>query len=217
MEPKLNILYEDNHLIVVFKRAGLLTQGDSSGDVSLMDEVKEFIKKRDKKPGNVFLGLVHRLDRPVSGLVIFGKTSKGASRISEEFRERTVKKIYHAWVEGLFSEANKKKVLRDVIRHNGKDYPAELSYEVIDEDQNKKISLVKITLGTGRHHQIRRQMSSINHPIVGDTQYGASDISEGNNLKQKGRILLSATELHFCTTVSRENVTVSIPLSSSFQ
>src|SRR3989338_9323531 len=100
----LRVLYEDNHLIAVYKLAGVLVQGDITGDRSLMDEVKEYLKEKYNKPGNVFLGLVHRLDRNVSGIVLFARTSKGASRLSEQFRNREVIKIYHALVEGIIKE-----------------------------------------------------------------------------------------------------------------
>ncbi len=110
---KLQVLYEDNHLIAVNKPAGMLTQGDDSGEVSLMDEVRNYLKEKYQKRGNVFLGLLHRLDRNVSGIVLFAKTSKGASRLSEQFRNHTIKKIYHAWVEGI--PKNQKAVLKNYL------------------------------------------------------------------------------------------------------
>jgi 23S rRNA pseudouridine1911/1915/1917 synthase len=109
------ILYEDNHLIAVYKPAGILVQGDKSGDISMIEEVKMYLKNKYQKPGNVFLGLIHRLDRNVDGIVLFAKTSKGASRISEQFRNHSVKKEYHAWVHGIVKE--KTGILINYIKH----------------------------------------------------------------------------------------------------
>ncbi len=180
---KLNVLYEDNHLIVVEKPAGMLVQADKTGDLSLMDEVKKYLKEKYKKPGNVFLGLVHRLDRPVGGVVLFAKTSKGASRLSAQFRERTVEKYYYAVVLGKMEEKSgtivsflKKDETRNVAEVYEKETPgskrAELFWETVLS--GKKNTLLKIKLGTGRAHQIRAQLASINHPILGDIKYGAS-------------------------------------------
>lgn len=208
------ILYEDNHLIAVYKPANMLVQGDVTGDVCLMDEVKKFLKEKYQKTGNVFLGLLHRLDRPVQGIVLFAKTSKGASRLSEQFRDHTIQKIYHAVVSGepkktgtlvhwILKDENKNKVevfdreTRGALR-------AELSYEVVNT--NNKHSLVKIALKTGRPHQIRAQFSKLGHPLVGDTKYGGE--------KNKD-LLLCATELNFdtATTGERQKVTAVIPFS----
>ena len=114
MDPK--VLYEDNHLIAVYKPAGTLVQGDKSGDISMMEEVKTYLKNKYSKPGNVFLGLIHRLDRNVDGIVLFAKTSKGASRVSEQFREHTVEKIYHARVTGIVKEKNR--TLVNYLKHD---------------------------------------------------------------------------------------------------
>ncbi|MCX6781738.1 MAG: RluA family pseudouridine synthase [Candidatus Magasanikbacteria bacterium] len=178
----LKVLYEDNHLIAVFKPAGVLVQGDKTGDLCLMDEVKKYLKEKYAKTGNVFLGLIHRLDRPVSGIVLFAKTSKGASRLSEQIRNHDFKKEYQALVEGV--PKNKKDtqinyLLHDEKTNKAKIYDAkqegaqlaELSYEVIEN--RGKNSLLKIDLKTGRHHQIRAQLAHIGHPIVGDIKYGA--------------------------------------------
>ena len=173
----LKVLYEDNHLIAVYKPAGVLTQPDSSHEEDLMSAVKKYLKEKYRKPGNVFLGLVHRLDRPVFGIVLFAKTSKGASRLSEQFRNGAIEKIYHAVVEGKFPE--KKGML---VNYLGKDIKkkkaiaggekrAELSYEVIKS--NDKYSLLKIRLHTGKFHQIRAQLSLAGFPITGDIKYGA--------------------------------------------
>lgn len=209
----LKVLYEDNHLIAVFKPAGILVQGDETGDICLMDEVKEYLKKKYNKPGNVFLGLLHRLDRPVSGIVLFAKTSKGASRLSEQFRNHQTEKIYQALVEGELK--NKKRALVNYLKKDEKknfvtvyDKPtegalkAELDYEFI-----KKIgknSLIKIILKTGRPHQIRAQFSHLGHPLLGDVKYGS---------KQKylpGAIALCATNLKFKTTTSNEEIDLKI-------
>ncbi len=212
----IQVLYEDNHLVAVYKPLGLLVQGDKSGDVCLMDEVKEYLKHKYDKPGNVFLGLVHRLDRNVQGIVLFAKTSKGASRLSEQFRQHTVEKIYHAVVVGR-PQKNKDTLLHwlkkdenanrtTVYNQKTKDtQEAQLSYEVIKS--NKNYSLLKIKLGTGRSHQIRAQLSFIGCPIVGDIKYGAPEVLPDH------AIMLAATSLSFdlATGEERKNVSVSVP------
>ena len=210
----LKILYEDNHIIVVYKPAGVLAQGDETGEESVFDLVKKYIKEKYKKPGNVFLGLVHRLDRPVSGIMVFAKTSKGASRLSEQFRNHEVEKTYHAVVLG---KMDRKKGL--IISHLKKDKDknktfvrqsadrdtkeSELSYEVVESDS--KFSLLKIKPLTGRSHQIRAQLSSVGHPIVGDIKYGAKDSLPDNS------IMLSATGLIFKKAAGDEFVNLKIP------
>ena len=176
------ILFLDNHLIAVYKPAGVLTNADSSESKSLIDEVKSWIKTEFKKPGNVFLGLVHRLDRNVSGVVLFARTSKAASRLSKQFREKTTKKIYQAIVEGkpepqqafLSHHLRKEKSLKSTIfkRSGENTQNAELEYKII-EDYSRS-SFLEIKLHTGRFHQIRAQMAFIGHPIMGDQKYGAS-------------------------------------------
>jgi len=207
----LNVLYEDNHLIAVFKPAGVLVQGDETGDRSLMDDVKEYLKEKYNKPGNVFLGLIHRIDRPVSGVVLFAKTSKGASRLSEQFRDHKAKKVYEAWVEGVprqnqgtlidnvihFEKGNVGKVVRRGARGAER---AELSYEVVES--KLKFSKLKINLRTGKHHQIRIQLSHMGNPVVGDRKYG------GKYLLPEGEILLRAIEISFHTATSEEKITV---------
>ena len=168
---QIKVLYEDNHIIAVYKPSGVLTQGDKSGKKSLMDAVKEYLKEKYKKPGNVFLGLVHRLDKPVSGIVLFGKTSKGSARLSEQFRNHTIQKIYHGIVMGKLEKQKgeiKEKVkkisffakglagkdeseLLEEIKKATKTRTAELSYEVLDS--NDKYSLIKIMPKTVRFHQ----------------------------------------------------------------
>ncbi len=219
MIESIKVLYEDNHLIAVYKPAGILVQGDKSGDISMIEEVKMYIKKKYDKPGNVFLGLVHRLDRNVDGIVLFAKTSKGASRISEQFRNHSVKKEYHAWVHGIVKAENS--VLVNFLKHDeNKNYAevfdteisgadrAELSYELIKTEG--EFSLLKIILKTGRHHQIRAQLSHIGHPIVGDSKYG-SDIKLAEQ-----KIALTATSLSFETATTKEQkvITLEIPLKT---
>ncbi len=169
---KLTILYEDNHLIAVYKPAGILVQADWKGERTLMDEVKDYLKEKYQKSGNVFLGLIHRLDRPVSGIIIFAKTSKGASRLSEQFRDRTVQKVYQAIVQGI-PTPNKGLLRHYLLKDESKnktqvfDEPHEhaqeatLSYTVLKT--NTKKALVEIILGTGRSHQIRAQMAHFLH------------------------------------------------------
>lgn len=212
----IKVLYEDNHLIAVYKPAGTLVQGDKSGDISLLDEVRAYIKDKYQKPGNVFLGLIHRLDRNVDGVVLFAKTSKGASRLSEQFRNHTVQKVYHAWVHGTVKM--EKGTLVNFLKHDenqnktevfdnetrGADR-AELAYEVVKTDGD--FTLLKIILKTGRHHQIRAQLSHIGHPIVGDYKYGS------NKKLDDQRIALTATSLEFetATTGERRVVETDVP------
>lgn len=181
---KLNILYEDNHIIVVFKPAGILSQADKTGDDDMLTLIKKYIKEKYKKPGNVYLGLVHRLDRQVSGIMVFAKTSKAASRLSEEIRNNKMHKKYRAIIHGYLDKKegtlinrieklDNKKVLIDTP--SGKE--AILNYKVIKEKNN--LSLVDIDLVTGRYHQIRIQFASINHSLLGDYLYNKMDT---NNL-----------------------------------
>lgn len=216
MSTTLHILYEDNHVIAVFKLAGVLVQADDSGDICLMDQVKQHLKDVYHKPGNVFLGLIHRLDRPVAGIVIFGKTSKGASRLSAQFRDRSVSKTYHALVEGELS--HHKDVLvhfiskdRDKNKVTVYDHEmmgasrAELSYEVCESGHG--VSLVQVVLKTGRPHQIRSQFAHIGHPLVGDVKYGAR-----TSLPDRS-IALVASSLAFDTPVGGERVVIALSQS----
>ena len=183
---KLDILYEDNHIIVVFKPAGVLSQADKSGDVDMLTIIKSYLKEKYNKPGNVYLGLVHRLDRPVSGIMVFAKTSKAASRLSEEIRNNKMHKKYLAIIHGYLDvkegtlvnrieKLDNKKVLIDTPK--GKE--AVLNYKVIKEKNN--LSLVDINLVTGRYHQIRLQFASINHPLYGDYLYNKK-VLQGHEL-----------------------------------
>ena len=212
-DPSLDILYLDHHLIAVRKPAGILTQSDDSGGVSLMDQVKDWIKTEDKKPGKVFLGLVHRLDRPVSGIVVFARTSKGASRLSEQFRKQTTKKIYRALVEGtpqsqqasLTHYLRKEKSLKATVfpRATPNTKEALLDYEVVETLQNT--SLLDIHLHTGRFHQIRAQLAFIGHPIVGDKKYGA------HSALPEGQIALHAMRMLFNHPTSKEKIIIDCP------
>lgn len=220
---KLEILYEDNHLIAVYKPAGLLVQGDHSGDPTLIDEVKYYLKQKYNKPGNVFLGMVHRLDRPVSGIVIFGKTSKGASRISEQIRKHTIQKVYHALVFGVPKEGRgtlinylKKDTDKNFVRVYDTPAPgalrSELDYEVVESKNGK--SIVKILLKTGRPHQIRTQLSHIGCPIVGDVKYGAPKQIDIETYGEKHTMLaLCATSLTFklATIDEEKKIEIDIP------
>lgn len=208
----IKVLYEDNHLIAVKKPAGILVQAGDKDKVNLLDEVKKYLKDKYNKEGNVFLGLVHRLDKPVSGIVVFAKTSKGASRLSEQFRNREVKKIYTAIVEGElkssghlihFLKKDPDKLVSLVEKEEKKDFQkAELSYIILKS--NKNSSLIEINLKTGRFNQIRAQFSHIGHPIMGDKLYNGS--------RQEGLsgIGLCATEIEFKTATTDEIIKIKI-------
>ena len=210
----IKVLYEDNHIIAVFKPAGMLTQADITGDVCLMDEVKKYLKEKYKKSGNVFLGLLHRLDRNVCGIVLFAKTSKGASRLSEQFRNHTIEKIYHAVVIGKPKESRgvlvnylakdeDKNIVEVFVESSPDAKRAELEYEVIKS--NEKFSLLKIKIKTGRSHQIRVQLADIGCPILGDTKYGAK-----KSLPDKS-LALAATQISFKLVTKNEVKTISVP------
>lgn len=178
---KRQIIWEDNHFILINKPAGILVQGDKTGDLCLLDFVKAFIKERDAKPGNVFLGLIHRLDRPVSGLVMLAKTGKGLTKMSEVFRLHGVKKIYHAVTRNRFAvEAGE---LRHFHKKDGKNHVAKLYDKEVSGSKEAVLDyklrihqqgfyLWEVQLHTGRFHQIRAQFSKLGCPIVGDLKYG---------------------------------------------
>lgn len=175
------ILYEDNHLIIINKKASEIVQGDKTGDLPLSEKVKNFIKQRDNKPGNVFCGVCHRLDRPVSGIVIFAKTSKALSRMNEIFRDKAIKKTYWAVVKNKPPQTQQRLthyLIKNEQTNKSKAYneprngalKAELEYTLLASISN--YHLLEINLFTGRHHQIRAQLSAIGCPIKGDLKYG---------------------------------------------
>ena len=177
---KINVLYEDNHVIVVEKPFNVLSQGDATGDVDLLTMVKDYIKVKYNKPGNVYIGLVHRLDRPTGGIMIFAKTSKAASRLNKQFLEHSISKNYllvcHGKVDKNGEMIDKITKLDDgnsIIDLNGKE--ASLKYELINYNKENNISFVRVHLNTGRHHQIRVQFSSRGYPLCGDKRYGIED------------------------------------------
>ncbi len=214
-EENLKVLFEDNHVIVVEKKPNIPSQEDKTGDLDMLTLVKQYIKEKYNKTGDVFLGLVHRLDRPVGGVMVFARTSKAASRLSESVRNKELQKKYLAIVDGKFKE--KKGTLEDYLykdeRNNtsrvvNKDKKnaklAKLDYEVLNYDDKRNLSLVKINLYTGRHHQIRVQLANFGHSIYGDQKYGI----RGKN-KQ---IRLWAYELSFPHPTIKEILTFrSIP------
>ena len=175
------VIYEDNHLLVVEKPVNILSQGDDTNDKDMVNLLKQYVKEKYNKPGNVYIGLVHRLDRPVGGAMVFAKTSKAASRLSEQVRNKTFKKTYRAVIHGTMNKEsdtlkdylykNKKTNMVSVVNKNHKDAKnAELSYETLEHKNN--FSLVEIDLKTGRPHQIRVQFASRCHPLFGDQRYG---------------------------------------------
>ncbi len=174
------VFYEDNHLLAIYKPSGLLVQGDRTGDACLLDLGKRWLKERYHKPGKVFLAMIHRLDRPVAGVILFARTSKAAGRLSRQIRERSVEKQYLAVVNGVVSGRDgrlihhierRNRVSRVVAAPTEGSQEARLRYKVLGTDHEK--SLLRVFLETGRRHQIRIQLSHIGHPIVGDLRYGA--------------------------------------------
>ena len=179
---KLKVIYEDNHIIVVEKPVNIPSQGDKTGDVDMLTIIKEYLKEKYNKPGNVYLGLVHRLDRPVGGVMIFAKTSKAAARLSEEVRGKVFQKTYLVVVNGKMNKEkgiledyllkNEKKNMSKVVKEGTKNSKfASLDYEVLKYNEEINLSVLKINLHTGRHHQIRVQLASRNHSIYGDQKY----------------------------------------------
>ena len=170
---KLKILYEDNHIIVVEKPPNVPSQADKTTDEDMLTIIKRYIKEKYNKPGNVYLGLVHRLDRPVGGVMVFAKTSKAASRLSEQVRNKTFKKEYLAIVDGKLDV--KSGILEDYLVKNEETKNAKyakLDYEVLKYNKEINLSVLRILLHTGRHHQIRVQLANMGHSICGDQKYG---------------------------------------------
>lgn len=209
------IVFEDNHLLIINKKAGQLVQGDKTGDASLLELIKSFIKERDHKPGNVFLGLVHRIDRPTSGLVIYAKTSKALSRLTQMVKNRELKKTY--WAVTAKADIPPQQRLIHFLQKNEKTnkstvFPkatdgakeAILNYQIIKTLDN--FQLLEVDLETGRHHQIRAQLSKIGAPIKGDLKYGAA------RSNADGGIHLHARRLEFVHPVTKELITVTAPV-----
>lgn len=213
----INIIYEDNHLLVVHKPANMPVCLDSSNDIDLLSKLKEYIKNKYTKPGNVYLGLVHRLDRPVEGIMVFAKTSKAASRLSNQITNNKFKKTYYAVVEndlkkeGTFIDylyKNEKTNTSYVTtKQNGK--KSILEYTVISKKNN--LNLVKINLLTGRHHQIRVQFSHHKNPLYGDHKYNKNFIKDN-----KTNIALIAKKLEFYHPTSNELLTFEIDLPKNY-
>ena len=206
----LKILYEDNHIIVVEKKPNIPSQADKTEDIDMLTIVKKYIKEKYQKPGNVYLGLVHRLDRPVGGIMVFAKTSKAASRLSNQVRTKTFKKKYLAVVDGKLDI--KEETLEDylykdernniskVVDKNKKNSKlAKLDYKVLKYNEIKNLSLLEINLHTGRHHQIRVQLANFGHSIFGDQKYGTRG--------QGKQIALWAYELSFEHPTTKEIMT----------
>lgn len=182
MKEPLTVLYQDNHLLIVVKPPGVPTQGDSSGDPSLLDIAKAYVKERYNKPGDVYIGMVHRLDRPTGGVVALGRTSKAASRLSDQFRQRRVKKTYLAACHGVPQDKRAKLVHylkklpgvnRMVVldREKNGSQRAELSYRVLGPSPDGTLALLEVEPLTGRQHQIRAQLARIDHPLLFDVKY----------------------------------------------
>lgn len=211
----MNVIYEDNHIIVVNKESGEIVQGDKTGDTPLSDCVKDYLKRKYQKPGNVFLGVVHRLDRPVSGLVVFAKTSKALSRLNEMFRKGEVHKTYWAIVKNAPKEPSGRLthwICRNEKQNKSYAYNSEVSgskkavldYRLVASGDNYHI--LEIRLLTGRHHQIRCQLSAMGSPIRGDLKYGAQ------RSNPDGSISLLSRHVEFVHPVSKELVSLDAPL-----
>lgn len=211
----MTVVYEDNHIIVVNKSPSEIVQGDKTGDTTLADTVKEYIKNKYQKPGNVYLGVTHRLDRPVSGLVIFAKTSKALPRLNEMFKNGEVKKTYWAIVKNL-PEKTEAEVVHYLVRNEKQNksyaYPKEvpnskkaiLDYRLIGKSDN--YYLLEVDLKTGRHHQIRCQLAKIGSPIKGDLKYGFP------RSNPDGSICLHARKVSFIHPVSKEKIELEAPV-----
>lgn len=213
-KENLQVLFEDNHIIIVNKRSGDITQGDKTGDKPLSDVVKEYIKDKYNKAGNVFLGVVHRLDRPTSGVIIFARTSKALERLNKMLRDKKINKTYWAVVKN--HPKKEKDTLINFLKKNPKNNKSSvfnkeisgskraiLHYNIINKLDN--YSLLEVDLETGRHHQIRTQLSFIGFPIKGDLKYGF------NRSNKDGSIHLHARKIEFIHPVSKEQISIIAP------
>jgi 23S rRNA pseudouridine1911/1915/1917 synthase len=211
----MEVVYEDNHIIIVNKQSGEIVQGDKTGDRPLSDIVKDYIKEKYQKPGAVFLGVVHRLDRPVSGLVVFARTSKALTRLNKMFAEGEVHKTYWALVKNAPQETEATLthwLVRNEKQNKSYAYATEkpnakkaiLKYRLIGKSDN--YSLLEVQLMTGRHHQIRCQLAAMGCPIKGDLKYGAP------RSNPDGSISLQSHRVEFIHPVSKERITVEAPL-----
>ena len=214
----LQILFEDNHLLIINKRVGDLVQGDQTGDTPLSEICKDYIKKKYGKPGAVFLGVVHRLDRPTSGIVVFAKTSKALTRMNELFKNRETQKTYWAVVKNappkpsdelihFLKKNSKTNTAKVYIKEVDESKKAHLKYEIITKSEHYQ--LLEITLFTGRHHQIRAQLAHIGCPIKGDLKYGF------DRSNPDGGINLHARKLSFIHPVTHEKLNINAPCPSS--
>ncbi len=210
----MEVIYEDNHLIIVNKAVGEIVQGDKTGDTPLSEIVKQYIKEKYNKPGNVFCGVTHRIDRPVEGLVVFARTSKALERMNRMFREGEVHKTYHAIVEGhpenpeglledyLVSDGRINKTF--VTDKNNKDAKlSRLRYRTIESFD--RYTLLEIELLTGRKHQVRAQLAAMGHPIKGDLKYGAK------RSNRNGGISLQSHRIEFIHPVSKQPIDITLP------
>ena len=214
-EITMTVVYEDNHIIIVNKTASEIVQGDKTGDTPLSETVKQYLKEKYSKPGNVFIGVTHRLDRPVSGLVVFAKTGKALSRLNEMFKNSEVKKTYWAVVKNLPREEEGELVnylVRNEKQNKSYAYDKEvpgskkaiLRYRIIGRSQN--YYLLEVDLKTGRHHQIRCQLAKMGSPIKGDLKYGSP------RSNPDGSICLHARSIRFVHPVSKELIEVEAPV-----
>jgi 23S rRNA pseudouridine1911/1915/1917 synthase len=215
MQSDLNIIFEDNHVIVVNKKASEIVQGDKTGDETMPDKIKAYLKEKYQKPGNVFCGVVHRLDRPTSGAVVFARTSKALERLNAQFREKETNKVYWAIVESKPAQAS-----GTLVHYLKKNEKQNKSYATVDEvlgskkailhyeliGSSDKYFLLEIELETGRHHQIRVQLSSIGCRIKGDVKYGAK------RPNPDGSISLHARTLEFNHPTSKETLKFTAPV-----
>ncbi len=208
----INIIYEDNHLLIIDKPINIPVQADDSNDEDLLSILKKHLKEKYNKPGNVYLGLVHRLDRPVGGIMVFAKTSKAASRLSDQIRKNKMIKTYIAVVQnkiepsGTFIDNLEKDRKTNITRVSEAGKKAELSYEL--EDYKDNLSLVNINLKTGRSHQIRVQFSSRGYPLYGDQKY--------NSNTTKDQIALFAKKIEFVHPTTNEKISFELPIPNRY-